>query len=136
MSRRRRHRLPSDPPQRDAGAATVWVLALTVLLAAAGGLVLVLGAVSVGRYRAATAADQAALAAAAAQVRGDPDPCGVAGRVSAAGGAALVACTVRVDGVVDVTVRLSRVLPWPGTDVQARSRAGPSAPSVPSVPSG
>jgi secretion/DNA translocation related TadE-like protein len=124
VSRQRRHRVP-----RDTGAATVWVLALAVLLAAAGGLVLVLGAVSAGRYRAATAADQAALAAAAAQVRADADPCGVAARVSAAGGAALVGCTLLGDGVVDVTVRLSRVLPWPGLDVRARSRAGPSGPS-------
>jgi len=127
VSRQRRHPVP-----RDTGAATVWVLVLAVLLASAGGLVLALGAVSAGRYRAATAADQAALAAAAAQVRADPDPCAAAGRVSAAGGASLVACTVRADGVVDVTVRLSRVLPWPGLDVRARSRAGPSGPSAPS----
>ncbi len=123
VSRRPRYRA-----SRDAGAATVWVLGLAVLLAASGGLVLVLGAVAAGRYRAAAAADQAALAATAAQARADPDPdpCRVAGRVSAAGGAALVGCTVRVDGVVDVTVRLPRVLPWPGTDLQVRSRAGPS----------
>ena len=121
VSRRPRYRA-----SRDTGSATVWVLGLAVLLAASGGLVLVLGAVAAGRYRAAAAADQAALAAAAAQARADPDPCGVAGRVSAAGGAALVGCTVRVDGVVDVTVRLPRVLPWPGTDLQVRSRAGPS----------
>jgi secretion/DNA translocation related TadE-like protein len=106
-------RRPRDRASRDTGSATVWVLGLAVLLAA-------------GRYRAAAAADQAALAAAAAQALADPDPCGVAGRVSAAGGAALVGCTVRVDGVVDVTVRLPRVLPWPGTDLQVRSRAGPS----------
>lgn len=118
-----------SPPRRptgQAGSATVWVLALAVLLTATSGLVLVVGSVSVARHRAAVAADQAALAAAAALARGDPGPCRAAARLSDANRAELVACGVRSRGVVEVAVRLPRVLPWPGSDVVVRARAGPA----------
>jgi secretion/DNA translocation related TadE-like protein len=117
---------PPRWPTGQAGSAIVWMLALAVLLATASGLVLVTGAVSVGRHRAAAAADQAALAAAAALARGDPGPCQVAARLSGANEAELVACDVRPHGVVEVAVRLPRVLPWAGTDVVVRARAGPA----------
>ncbi len=117
---------PRRPTTGQSGSATVWVLALAVLQAAASGLVLVVGAASVGRHRAAAAADQAALAAAAALARGDPQPCRAAVRVSDADRAELVACGVRSGGVVEVAVRLPRVLQRPGTDLVVRARAGPA----------
>ncbi|OKK18447.1 hypothetical protein AMK16_19340 [Streptomyces sp. CB00455] len=112
---------------RDRGSATVWAtLAATVLAAVFGG-VLVLGQAVVARHRAASAADLAALAAAATWAHGPERACGAALRVAAAQGAALAACEVRGE-VAEVTAR-----PGAGPFTPAiRARAGP--PRTPPAP--
>ncbi|MCU1604427.1 MAG: hypothetical protein JWP46_892, partial [Modestobacter sp.] len=63
----------------ERGSATVWVAALAGLLAAVGMAAVLVGAAVVGRHRAGTAADLAALAGAGRAVLGDPQACAVAG---------------------------------------------------------
>jgi len=112
-------------PRRDAGAATVLVLAAICVLVLATAVVTGLaGAVST-RHRAALAADAAALAAAAA-VSGPLAPCETARSLAAANGAELVRC--RLDGpVADVTVAAPP--PWWGAwlgGIRLNARAGPA----------
>ena len=56
----------------ERGSATVWVLALSAVLAVVGAAVVLVGAAVVARHRAAAAADLGALAAAGRAVAGDP----------------------------------------------------------------
>lgn len=109
----------------DRGSATVWVLAVAVVLAAAGVVVsLVLGVVLAHR-RALSAADLSALAA-AERLSGTPwRACEAASVVARANGAALVACDVQGDTVV-VTVAVHRVPPLvPPARGTARAGAPP-----------
>ena len=62
----------------ERGSATVWVVALSGVLAAIGVAAVLVGAAVVGRHRATAAADLAALAAAEHAVRGDPGACAAA----------------------------------------------------------
>jgi len=111
----------------DAGGATVLVVAmagvllfLTAGLAAAGGLV-------TAQRRAQGVADLAALGAAAALAGSGSagDPCGAAGRVAGAHGAALERCSL--DGrEVTVTVAVAGPdVPWQEVLITADARAGP-----------
>jgi secretion/DNA translocation related TadE-like protein len=124
--------------------ASVLAVALLGALVLAAAAVLALGQVVVVRQRTATAADMAALAAAAAVLRGADDAaaCGRADEVARSGGASLDTCAVQG---ADVSVEVSRALPgiaaalarWAGGAViRARSRAGPSASSVVSTSRG
>jgi secretion/DNA translocation related TadE-like protein len=122
MSGRRR-------PAGDRGSATVWVVALSGVLAAIGVAVLLVGAAVVGRHRAAGAADLAALAGAESAVRGRPDACAAAERVAGANGARLTGCTVDPGAVVDVAVEVHvRLGPLGTRSATARARAGPVPP--------
>ena len=67
------------------GSATVWVLACVLVLGAAAFTVAVLGAVAAVRHGVSDAADEAALAAAAALPAPAPLACARAGRVATAG---------------------------------------------------
>ncbi len=117
----------------ERGSATVWMLALCLLLGvgvvAVGGLVSVLSA----RARAAATADLAALAAAGRVLpggvlpggQGEAAPCAAAARVARAAGARMVVCTL-AGPVAEVTVELDlpgRFRRLPPT--RARARAGP-----------
>jgi secretion/DNA translocation related TadE-like protein len=94
-----------DRDQRDQGSGTVWVVVLLALLLAVGSTGLGVASAVLARQRAAAAADLAALAAATAAGRGQPAPCGEAGRVAERNGAVVTTC--RISGAVaDVAVRL------------------------------
>jgi secretion/DNA translocation related TadE-like protein len=121
----------SAPPRvaEERGSATVWVIALTGVLAAIGVAAVLVGAAVVGRHRASAAADLAALAAAEHAVRGDPAACAAAGEVAGANGARLTACTVGDAAVVDVAVAVPvRLGPLGVSQAGARARAGPVEP--------
>ena len=116
----------------ERGSATVWVVALSGVLAAIGVAAVLVGVAVVSRHRATTAADLAALAAAEHAVRGDPGACGAAGDVADANGARLTACTVGGGAVVEVTVAVPlRLGPLGVSEAGARARAGPVAPAGP-----
>jgi secretion/DNA translocation related TadE-like protein len=113
----------------ERGSATVWVVALAGVLAAVGVAAVLVGAAVVGRHRATTAADLAALVAAEHAVRGDPGACAAAGEVAGANGARLTACTVGDAAVVDVAVAVPvRLGPLGVSRAGARARAGPVGP--------
>lgn len=120
---------PHQAGPADRGSGTVLVLIVMMVLCTAGGSgALVAAAIGV-RHSAETAADLAALSAAAAAQRGALSPCAIAGGIANANGATLATC--RNDGgrvTLSVTVQprgaLSRLPP-----VHGRARAGPvSAP--------
>lgn len=114
---------------REAGAATVFGLALIavlVLVAAGGG---VAAAVLAGHRRAEAGADLAAVAGATA-VQAGQDGCAAAARIAAANGADLDGCTVDgVDVVVSVRVTmaaLQRLVGGAGLPtLPGRARGGP-----------
>jgi secretion/DNA translocation related TadE-like protein len=115
-------------PDGQRGSATVWVLALSGVLAAVGLAAVLVGAAVVARHRATAAADLSALAAAGRAVAGG-DACGTAAEIAGANAADLMACGVGEGSVVDVevsvTVRLGRLGVFSAT---AAARAGPVPP--------
>ncbi|MGW5879958.1 Rv3654c family TadE-like protein [Nocardiopsis terrae] len=105
----------------DAGSATVWWVSLCLLLWFVTYAVLLTSAARLERDRAGTAADLAALAAAARAHQGTRAACAAARSTAEANGAALGGCGLS-GHTVSVTVTLpSAVLP---STVRARSRAG------------
>jgi secretion/DNA translocation related TadE-like protein len=113
----------------DRGSATVLVLGLAAVIAVVGGLASCLGAVSVARHRAASAADLAALAAADRALEGPAAACAAAARavraVRAVAGS-LERCDLLGDvAEVTVVVRPAGALGSWGV-VRSHSRAGPS----------
>ena len=109
----------------ERGSASILLVALSGLLSVFAALALSVGAVAVARHRAASAADLAALAAAARWAGGQSAACASAGDVARAGGAVLARC--RVDG--DVAQVLAEA-PLPGGlarlgVARAAARAGP-----------
>jgi secretion/DNA translocation related TadE-like protein len=111
---------------KDRGSATVWVLACVMALSAGAGLALAVGFVAVERQRAASVADQAALAAAAEAVKGEVVACASARRLAQASQAAVVGCRMQADGSVLLEVELPLSGPLAGLPaVRVRSRAGP-----------
>lgn len=109
----------------DRGAASVWVLAVGLVLVAAGLAGAAVGAARVARHQAWAAADLAALAGAARAIEGPAGACPRAASFAVANGARLLSCTV--DGLdVLVTVQV-QVAPLPGLTRSAlgRARAGP-----------
>ena len=114
---------------RERGSATVWMLALTGVLAALSLAVVLVGVAVVARHRASAAADFSALAAASAAVTGRPDPCAVAARVAAANSAELASCVLAGEGVVQVGVTVPvRLGPLGVHSASACARAGPAPP--------
>jgi len=119
----------STASRRDRGAAAVWVLGCGAVVLAVGLLVLVRSLAVLARHRAETAADLAALAA-AARIGVGGDPCAAAGSVAAANDARLRSCVVTLgaggrSGTVRVTVIARADLPGTGAEmVTARARAG------------
>ena len=108
----------------ERGAATVVAVACLGILVLVGAALGVVAAMVHAHRQAQSAADRAALAAAAAVADGG-DPCGSAAHIAVANGSRLDLC--EVDGrevVVEVTVTGPR---WLGQteDLRARARAGP-----------
>nr|NLD41618.1 pilus assembly protein TadE [Actinomycetales bacterium] len=101
---------------------------MAALLTVFAGLLLVAG-VMVARGTAQTAADLAALAAARSLLDGGPSPCGRAGAVAGANGAALVSCVAAGE---EVTVTARAPVVWggraTGLHAAANARAGPEPP--------
>ena len=108
----------------DAGAITLFVVALAGLLLLLGSALGVVAAMVVAHRSAQAAADLAALAAATALQRGR-DPCVAADDVATGNGASLTSCVVSGhDVLVDVSVDGPRWLGQEG-DLVGRARAGP-----------
>lgn len=116
-----------DEGPRDAGSASVWVLSLAVAVLAVGCAGIVVASAISARHRAESAADLAALAAAAV-ARDGGDGCREAAAVAAANRAVLAGCRLGADGSVTVVVALPLSQPlrrWTaGQDVRAVARAG------------
>lgn len=110
---------------RDRGGASIFVLAVGLVLVAAGLAGAAAGAARVGRHQARTAADLGALAGAARAVEGAEAACGRAAQLASANGARMVSC--RLDGWEIVVVVQVGVTPLPGLTrtATAAARAGP-----------
>lgn len=114
---------------RERGSASIWVLAVASLLLVVAGVVTVRGLAVLARHRAESAADLAALAA-AARIGFGGAPCAAAGAIAVANGAVLRSCAAAVSadgrtGQVLVRVGLSVRLPGVGArEVVASARAG------------
>lgn len=121
---------------RDRGAGTVLVVAVVaVALVLLSGAALLVGAER-GRATAQSAADLAALAAAARLAHpggGAGSACAVAREVATRNGVRLTGCRTRPDGVVDVTTTRSAGVV--GT-ASASARAGPADARPPPVSAG
>jgi secretion/DNA translocation related TadE-like protein len=125
-------------PESDRGSASLWMLAMAMVLWISVTGVLLAGVAISARHRAATAADLSALAAASAlqraQLARDPSPavaaCATARSIAAANEATVDTCQV-AGSVVEVTTRVAipalASLGFLGLDsVSARARAGPA----------
>jgi secretion/DNA translocation related TadE-like protein len=109
----------------DGGAASIFVLALGLVLVAAGMAGAAIGTARAGRQEARAAADLGALAGAARAVYGEPVACARADRFVTANGGRMSSCAVSgLEIVVGVEVQ---VRPMPGLVRRAAavSRAGP-----------
>ncbi len=109
----------------DSGAASILVLALGLLMVAAGLGGAAIGSARVGRHLARNAADLGALAGAAQTIYGESVACERAAQFVVANGGRLVSCTVTgLDIVVFAEVTVE---PLPGLARQsiAEARAGP-----------
>nr|WP_296073089.1 Rv3654c family TadE-like protein [uncultured Actinoplanes sp.] len=109
----------------DRGAASILLLAIGLVVVAAGVGGAALAAALVGRHQARTAADLGALAGAGLAVYGEDVACARAGRLVAANGGEVAGCEVTG---LEVVVRVEvRVEPLPGLlrRVTAAARAGP-----------
>jgi secretion/DNA translocation related TadE-like protein len=90
-----------SPAGDERGSASVWLLAVGLVLVAAGLAGTAVGAAHVAAHQARSAADLAALAGAARAVEGPAVACARAAELVAANRARLVGC--RLDGL-DLTV--------------------------------
>jgi secretion/DNA translocation related TadE-like protein len=109
----------------DRGAASILVLAVGLLMVAAGVAGAAIGTARVARHRAQNAADLGALAGAMHAVYGEADACARAARFVAANGGRMTGCAV--DGL-EITVHAEiDVRPLPGLTRHAGAvaRAGP-----------
>ena len=114
-------------PPDDAGTATVLAAAAVGVLVLLLGLGLQVGAATLARHRAETAADLGALAGAREAVRGRDVACARADAVVAGNGARLVACSVEGWTVTVVTATSCACVPSVSGDAAGRARAGPVA---------
>jgi secretion/DNA translocation related TadE-like protein len=109
----------------ETGAGTLLVAAMAGLLLVIGAALALVTAIVLDHRAAQSAADLTALAAARAVAEGD-DACAIASATAAANGARISSCTV-TGRIVEIEV----VVPGPhwlgqGSDLAARSRAGPA----------
>jgi secretion/DNA translocation related TadE-like protein len=124
-----RRRRESGLGGADDGAASIWVLACSALVLVVGIAVSLRTSAVLARHRAESAADLAALAA-AAHIGFAADVCPPASSIARANGAALVRCHAALapdarSGVVDVEVVVAVNLPGVGARrAVASARAG------------
>lgn len=117
----------------DHGSASIWVCACVGLLMVLSYAYVVRAEAVLGRHRAESAADLAALAA-AGQIGVSADLCAAAGRIAAANSATLSECVPSLAaggraGAVRVRITLSVHLPIVGDrEVSAGARAGRGVP--------
>ncbi|HEX5598079.1 MAG TPA: Rv3654c family TadE-like protein [Micromonosporaceae bacterium] len=110
---------------RDRGSASLWLLAVGLLLTAVGLGGAAVGAARVARHQARAAADLGALAGAARAIDGPEVACAQAAELVRANLGRLASCTL--DGLdLQITVEVS-VTPLPGLTrvASATARAGP-----------
>lgn len=116
------HPEPQESPER--GAGTVLALGLGMLVLAAAVLIMLLAQSAAMAFRAAAAADLAALAAADAARGITPgEPCAVAADVARRNGARVLSCLEGPGSTVQVRTELDTHPPWGGATGLAR--AGP-----------
>jgi len=111
---------------RERGSASLWLLALGLVLVAAALAGAAVGAARVARHQARTAADLAALAGAARTLDDPHAACTRAAEFAGRNGARLVGCTV--DGLdLQITVAVAVTPPIGRLDrvAMASARAGP-----------
>jgi secretion/DNA translocation related TadE-like protein len=110
---------------RDRGAASLLLLAIGLVLVAAGMAGAAVGAARVGRHEARTAADLGALAGAVRVIEGAAVACARAAELVSANGARLTSC--RTDGLDIVVEAEVTITPLPGLvrRAEAAARAGP-----------
>ena len=106
----------------ERGSASILVLAIGLLLVAAGAAGAAVGAARVARHQARTAADLGALAGAIHVIEGRAVACAAAERLVIANGAAIVSCEVRD---LDLVVRVEVDVPGLPGPARAAARAGP-----------
>ena len=101
------------------------MLAIGLVLIAAGGAGAAVGAARVGRHRAQVAADLGALAGAAHAIEGQEAACAEAARFVAANAGRMSSCTVEgLEIVVQAEVEITSI-PGPPRITRATARAGP-----------
>ena len=115
-------------PERDRGAASIFVLAVGLVLVAAGMAGAAIGTARVARHEAQVAADLGALAGGGRAIYGEPAACAWAARFAAANRARITQC--RVTGLeIVIRVRVeTRPLPGLTRHASATARAGPVYP--------
>lgn len=111
--------------RRDRGAATIFVLAIGLVIVLMGVAGAAVGAARIGRHRAQAAADLGALAGAARAIEGTGAACERAGRFVAVNGGRATSCEV---SGLEIVVRTEVIVtPLPGLTrrATAAARAGP-----------
>lgn len=109
----------------DRGSASVWLLAVGLVITVVALAGAALGAAQVTTHRAQTAADMGALAGAARAAHGRSAACARAAELAAANGGRLARCDLAgLELTVTVAVDRPAVL-GPGPAVRASARAGP-----------
>jgi secretion/DNA translocation related TadE-like protein len=122
----------------DRGSASIWVLACCALLILIGTVAVLRTEAVLGRHRAESAADLAALAA-AGQIGVSADTCSAARAVATHNSATLESCAVELaadgrSGAVRVQVSVVVHLPVVGSrTVVASARAGRGATSIDAI---
>lgn len=112
---------------RDAGFATVWVVAAMALVVAATAVALGYAVATFERHRAAAAADASALAVALDAVRGPGSACSAGAALARRNGASVTRCELAGSvAEVAVAVRLPGVLAGFGPAIGV-ARAGPAS---------
>ena len=110
----------------DRGSATVWAAGGIAALLLVVWLTVALGAAAITRHRAGSAADLAALAAAAYATEGEDPACARAGWVAERMNVRLTSCRLRGwDAEVEITAQPPDLLVGFGR-ASARARAGPA----------
>lgn len=120
-----RGRAAANRMTTDRGSASLWLLAIGLVLVAAGIGGAAVGSARVARHQARVAADLGALAGASYVLDGPVVACHRAAAIVSANGGRLTRCTV--DGLdLEVAVEVA-VTPVPGLDrsATAAARAGP-----------
>lgn len=113
------------PVRADRGSASILVLALGLVLLSAGLAAATVGAATVARHQAQTAADLGALAGAMRAVQGQPAACGRAAEFVAANHGRLASCELAGLTLTVVVERSAPGLLGLPRPAVATARAGP-----------